>query len=88
MAKIFKNKLNLTALRGFRTLRLLTRAILWGIAILLTALIAWIAWVIVMSGGGIELMTFALVLAAPWPLFHLVASRRARSSRVDRAPRD
>ncbi|MFD3501049.1 hypothetical protein ACFWWT_31840 [Streptomyces sp. NPDC058676] len=41
---------------------------------------AWIVWVVVMSGGGLTLALCALGLAAPWPLFHLAASRRRTRS--------
>ncbi len=84
VAKPYKRAQNPVVSGGLGVARLGVRAVLWGVALTLAAVTAWIVWVVVMSGGGLTLALCALAFAAPWPLFHLAASRRTRSSRTGR----
>jgi Flp pilus assembly protein TadB len=84
MAQPYENEQRSTVPGGLRLARLAVRAVLWGIALTLAAITAWIVWAVVMSGGGLTLALCALALAAPWPLFYFATSRRTRSSRTGR----
>lgn len=64
------------------------RLALWCLVIALVITIAWISWVVLMSGGGFVLAICFVVLVAPWPLFYLAVQYQRRASRTDRATRN
>lgn len=64
--------------------RLFTRGALWGVAVALTAVSAWIFWLIMMGGGGSKIATWAAALVVPGVLFSLIAQYQRKNSRADR----
>lgn len=64
----------------------MVRSLLWLVAALLTLVVVWILWAILMGGGGLTIAIFCIVLVAPGAVFYFVsnaqAKRRARTREV------